>query len=333
MFMHVMMNKYNLIFSTMLLCAILVFGSFSAIIQSAAATTQAQNSSTNTTTTVTVAIQPTAQAAGLEAQGQQLEQFLEERTGYNIEIYVPLSYAGVIEALRFGQADVAFMSAWPSYLAVNRAGASLELAEQREVIINNTLTNATYYYSYWVQRNDSPQINSLEELRGMKAAFPSPLSTSGYVMPMYSLVNQSLITVEDGQEVDPNTFFSQVYFAGGYAQGWEALKNGQVDVSIIAGDVSEELYQEVLNNTRIIHEQGPIPSHGVVFAKDIDSTVKQEIKAALLELGQDDEKRQIMRDLVSAIFVGFQETTAEEHLSSLTRALNATGLGYTETIR
>ena len=323
------MHKYNLIFSTLLLTAVLVFSAFAAG-QSAAAQ-QTQNGSNSTT--ITVAIQPTAQAAEIEAQGQQLEQFLEERTGYDIQIYVPLSYAGVVEALRFGQADVALMSAWPSYLAVNRAGASLELAEQREVIINNTLTNATYYHSYWVQRNDSAQIDGLEGLRGMKAAFPSPLSTSGYVMPMYSLVNQNLITVEEGQEVDPNTFFSQVHFAGGYAQGWEALKNGQVDASIIAGDVSEELYWEVLNNTRIIYEQGPIPSHGVVFAKDIDPAAKEEVKAALLELGKDDETRQIMRDLVSAIFVGFQETTAEEHLASLTRALNATGLGYTETIK
>lgn len=322
------MNKYSLILP--LLLALGIGANGFATIQSAAATI-AQQQEQQAPTTVTIAIQPTAQAADIQAQGQQLEQFLEERTGYDIQIYVPLSYAGVIEALRFGQADVAFMSAWPSYLAVNRANASLELAEVREVIINDTLTDATYYFSYWVTRPDSPA-NNLEDLREMRAAFPNPLSTSGYVMPMYTLVNQSLIQVEEGQEVDPETFFSEVLFAGGYAQAWEALRNGAVDVSIIAGDVDEELYFEVLNNTKVIHEQGPIPSHGVIFNNDIDPSIKENLKAALLEIGNDDSSRQIMRDLVSAIFVGFQETTVEEHLSSLNRALNATGLAFTEEI-
>jgi phosphonate transport system substrate-binding protein len=320
------MNKYSLILP--LLVALGIGASSFPTIQSVSATIGQQQAPT----TVTVAIQPTAQAADIQAQGQQLEQFLEERTGYDIQIYVPLSYAGVIEALRFGQADVAFMSAWPSYLAVNRANASLELAEVREVIVNDTLTDATYYFSYWVTGPDSPA-NSLEELRDMRAAFPSPLSTSGYVMPMYSLVNQSLIQVEPEEEVDPESFFSEVLFAGGYQQAWESLRNGVVDVSIIAGDVSEDLYFEVLNNTKVIHEQGPIPSHGVVFNNDIDQSVKDNLKAAMLEIGNDDSSRQIMRDLVSAIFVGFQETTAEEHLASLNRALNATGLAFTEEIR
>ncbi len=325
MFMIFSMNKYSLILP--LLVALGIGSSGFATIQSAAATIEQQPP-----TTVTIAIQPTAQAADIQAQGQQLEQFLEERTGYDIQIYVPLSYSGVIEALRFGQADVALMSAWPSYLAVNRANASLELAEVREVIMNDTLTDATYYFSYWVTRPDSPA-NNLEELRETRAAFPNPLSTSGYVMPMYALINQSLIQVEPEQEVDPESFFSEVLFAGGYAQAWEALRNGLVDVSIIAGDVNEELYFEVLNNTKVIHEQGPIPSHGVVFNNDIDPSVKENLKAALLEIGNDDSSRQIMRDLVSAIFVGFQETTGEEHLASLNRALNATGLAFTEEIR
>jgi phosphonate transport system substrate-binding protein len=318
-----LMNKYNLT-----LPLLLMVGIFSSIVANplqVVATTEQQE-------TVTLAIQPTAQAADIQAQGQELEQFLEERTGYDIEIYIPMSYAGVVEALRFGQADAAFLSAWPSYLAINRANASLELAEVREVVINDTLTNQTYYFSEWVTLPES-SAESLEDLREMRAAFPSPLSTSGFVMPMYTLVNQTLIEVAPGEEVDPETFFSQVLFAGGYAQAWEALRNGVVDVSIIAGDVSEELYFEVINNTKSIHEQGPIPSHGVAFKADIDPTVKENLKAALLEIGNDEESRQLMRDLVSAIFVRFQETTGEEHLGSLTRALNATGLAFTEEIR
>lgn len=280
---------------------------------------------------VTLVIQPTAQASEIESQAKELEQFLEDRTNYDVQIYVPTSYAGVVEALRFGKADMAFMGAWPSYLATQKAEATLELAEVREVVIGDTLTAETYYYSYWVVPKDSPY-NTLEDLRGKSAAFPSPISTSGYVIPMKTLVEKQLVTVESGKEIDPKAYFSNVIFAGGYGQAWEALKNGKVDVTIIAGDVSEKLYREVRENTKVIHEQGPIPSHGVVFSKDIDPEVKMKIKSALLELGKDDQTKQIMRKLVSAIFVGFEETTTEQHLKTLQDALTLTGLKYTEKV-
>lgn len=278
---------------------------------------------------ITLAIQPTAQASDIESQANELEQFLEERTDYDVQIYVPTSYAGVVEALRFGKADMAFMSAWPSYLAVQKAGATLELAEIREVVIGDTVTAETYYYSYWIVPKDS-SYNTLEDLRGKTAAFPNPLSTSGYIMPMKTLVETGLLTVESGKEVDPKSYFSNVVFAGGYGQAWEALKNNQVDVSIIAGDVNEKLYREVRDNTKVIHEQGPIPSHGVVFSKDMNIEAKQKIKDALLEIGKDDSSKQIMRKLISAIFVGFDETTADQHLGNLQSALQMTGLKYTE---
>lgn len=280
---------------------------------------------------VTLAIQPTAQASDIESQAKELEQFLEERTNYDVQIYVPTSYAGVVEALRFGKADIAFMSAWPSYLAVQKAGATLELAEIREVVIEDIMTAKSYYYSYWVVPKDSPY-NTLEDLRGKRAAFPSPLSTSGYIMPMKTLVETGLVTVEAGKEIDPKAYFSDVIFAGGYGQAWEALKNNKVDVSIIAGDVSEKLYREVRDNTKVIHEQGPIPSHGVVFSKDMNVEAKQKVKDALLEIGKDDSSKQIMRKLVSAIFVGFEETTADQHIESLQDALRITGLKYTEKV-
>jgi phosphonate transport system substrate-binding protein len=283
------------------------------------------------TKVVTLAIQPTAQASDIESQADELEKFLEQKTGYDIQIYIPTSYAGVVEALRFGKADMAFMSAWPSYLAVKKADATLELAEIREVVINDTLESETYYYSYWIVPKDSPY-NTLEDLKGKRVAFPSPLSTSGYVTPMKTMVETGLITVEDGKEVDPNSYFSDVVFAGGYSQAWEALKSGKVDVSIIAGDVNEKLYREVMEGTKIIHEQGPIPSHGVVFSKEMESDAKNKIKSALLEIGKDDDTKQIMRKLVSAIFVGFEETSATHHLENLQKALEITGLKYTEKV-
>jgi len=39
-----------------------------------------------------------------------------------------------------------------------------------------------------------------------------------------------------------------------------------------------------------------------------------------------------MRKLVSAIFVGFRETSADQHLGNLKSAIEITGLKYTEKV-
>lgn len=101
---------------------------------------------------------------------------------------------------------------------------------------------------------------------------------------------------------------------------------------MIAGDVPESLYREVLGSTRIIEQQGPIPSHGVVFLQALQEPTRGRLKAALLKLG-DEPYRSLMRKLVSGIFLRFKPTTAEEHLGALNRYLQVTGLAYTETLR
>jgi phosphonate transport system substrate-binding protein len=264
-----------------------------------------------------IAIQPTLAAAEALQRSKPLESFLEQRLGVDVEIYVPTSYAAVVEALRQGHADAAMMSAWPSYLAWKLAGAEVD-----------RLVEKTYYYSYWVVLPDSP-IKSLEELRGRKVALPSPISTSGYVAPLAKLVEKGLVRVEGKKEADPSTFFT-VVFTGGYAQSWNALKAGDVDATVIAGDIPEDLYRDVMSKVRVVDSQGPIPSHGVVFSKDLKEPLRSKLLQAFLELGE--KQPELMRSFISALFVRFEPTTSEKHLQALGKYLELTNLKYTEKV-
>lgn len=278
-----------------------------------------------------VAIQPTQATAEMLEKAKPLEAYLEEELGLDVQIYIPLSQSGVIEALRFGQADVAFMGAWPAQLAVQLAGAELALAEVREVIHENKKVEATHYYSYWVVKKESP-VQSLQEVRGKKACFPSAVSGSGFVGPMGRMVQLGLLPApERGKEVDPKQFFGEVFFGGGYQQCWEALKAGQVDVTVIAGDVSEALYNEVLANTRVLESQGPLPSHGVVLSKELAEPLRSRVVEAIAGLG-DPQYRNLMRTFISGIFAGFQPTDAEKHLGAFRSYLDLTGLAFTERV-
>jgi len=275
---------------------------------------------------IVIAIQPTSTPEQLSSQAKELEFFLEQRLGVDVEIFFPTSYAGVIEALRFGHAQAAFMGAWPAVMAEQHAQAEVILAEVRDVMVGDEKAEKPYYFSYWVVLKESP-LADLKELKGKRAAFPSQLSSSGYLAPLSKLVADGFVIKGEG-EANPKDFFAEILFAGGYAQAYEALKAGQVDVSVIAGDVPEKLYREVLDNTRILAEQGPIPSHVVVVSKEMDAAVKTKLKDALLELG-DDSHRALMRKFVSGIFVRF-ETADAGHLKSLEGMLELTGFQFKE---
>ncbi len=172
-----------------------------------------------------VAIQPSVSSDEMLKKAQPLEKFLRDGLGgkTDVQIYVPSSFAAVLEYLRFGHAQVAFMSAWPAQLAVQLAGAEVALAEVREVIHGTKKVEAPY--------------QNLQALKGKTACFLSPISTSGYVAPMGRLVELNLIPTPEGREGDPKAFFKEVLFGGGYGQCVQALKQGQVDVIVIAGDV------------------------------------------------------------------------------------------------
>lgn len=280
---------------------------------------------------IVIAVQPTSTPETLTADAKELREYLARRLGREVEIIFPTTYAGVVEALRFGHAQAAFMSAWPASLAVKHAGAEVALAEIREVVIGDKKVEEPFYFSYWVVRKDSTA-TKLADLRGKKSALASLLSTSGYVAPVARMVELGLITVAPGKEADPKTFFSEVALPGGYQQAYEALKSGQVDVSVIAGDVSEKLYREVLGNTKVIEQQGPIPSHAVLFSKDLATADRTKLKDALLSLASPD-RRPLMRKFISGIFVGFKETSAKEHLASLDRYLDLTQLAFVERLK
>ncbi len=276
-----------------------------------------------------IAFQPTLAAAEILEKSKPVEAFLESKLpNVDVEIYVPLSQGGVVEALRFGQAQVAFMGAWPASLAVDLAGAELVLAEIREVSIDNQKLEETYYFSYWIVPKDS-QYQNLSQLKDKTACFPSAVSGSGYVGPMGKMIELGLLAKPTNGEADPKKFFKEVVFGGGYPQCWDALKKGQVDVTVIAGDVPEALYNEALANSKILEKQGPLPSHGVLLSKTLAEPLRSQVVTAIEGLSAPEHKA-LMRSFISGIFVGFKKTDAQTHLGAFRTYLEQTGLRFTE---
>lgn len=262
---------------------------------------------------ITFAFQPQENPEGMQLDVKKFADFISKQTGYETEVFLPTSYAAVVEALRGKNADVAYFSAWPYMIAHDKANAEILVAEERR--------GNPYYYSQWYALKDGP-IKELGDLKGKTIAFTSPTSTSGYLFPFSKVIEEGL--VPEGGE--PRDFFGEVLFAGGYQQAILALINGKVEAAA-ASDYAlmQYLTEEQRERVHVVSKQGPVPTHLLAIRADLPDDVKDNIRKALLELNKDENK-----DLLKSVYGAEKlvERTHEEHVGALDKAIKRVSADY-----
>src|SRR5690554_1292749 len=227
---------------------------------------------------ITFAFQPQENPEGMQLDVKKFAEFISAQTGYETEVFLPTSYAAVVEALRGKNADVAYFSAWPYMIAHDKVNAEIIVAEERR--------GDAFYYSQWYSLKDGP-IKELADLKGKTIAFTSPTSTSGYLFPLSKVIEEGLLPVGG----EPRDFFGEVLFAGGYQQAILALVNGKVEAAA-ASDYAllQYLTEEERERIHIVSKQGPVPTHLLAIRADLPQEVKDNVRKALLELNKDENK-------------------------------------------
>jgi phosphonate transport system substrate-binding protein len=264
--------------------------------------------------TLTFAFQPQENPDGLQLDVERFAEFVGERTNHDVEVFLPTNYASVVEALRSGNADVAYFSGLPYLHAHEKAGAQLLVVEERD--------GNPYYYSQWYALADS-DIEELSDLEGRSIAFTSPSSTSGFLFPLAEVIDQGLLA----RGGDPQSFFDNVLYAGGYQQALMALVNGRVEAAA-ASDYALQTYlsEEEQAKLKVIARQGPVPTHGLAIHPDIDAELKEAIRDALLELNEE-EHRELLTSVYGAEKLVVQDH--DEHVSALRHAYELVDLDST----
>lgn len=214
-----------------------------------------------------------------------ISDYLEKELGIPVQGFVAQDHAAAVEALRSEEADVSFMGALPYVLAHQEAGATVILAE--------VYRGQPIYRGRIFVRKDSG-ISRIQDLEGKSIAFADPISESGYIYPLDIFVRAGLI--ERGN--DPQTFFSQVYFAGGYQQAIQAVANGTVDAAGVSQYSELFLTPEQLEQVTWIAESEPIPSHLVCVRQGLDPERIAAFKQAMLQLNQP-EYRHLLQHVYS----------------------------------
>ena len=267
---------------------------------------------------LTIGFIPIEKADELTPKAESLEKFLEEKMrGVDFKIVVPNNYETIIEGMKFGHIDAAFMDTGPAWIAHNRAGAEAVLAEVVKGKVN-------YQATVWT-KSDNDSINSLEDTLGKKVAFTSITGSSGFVRPMGTLVTQGHINVEGDDiialEAALANSFENYTFAGGYKAALQLLLNDHVDVAF-GSDIAPKKYLDPVDQGKLkaVDTIGPVPSHVFMVSSEMSDGTKAALVSALVELNYA-ENNQILRNLYGA--EALLPTSTEMHIGDFGKFIDA----------
>lgn len=259
---------------------------------------------------------PSEQANELMPKAELLGDFLEKEMGMKVEVVVPTSYEPLMESLRFNHIDAAYMDSGPAWLAYKSSGAEVVMAELKDGL--------PFYYAEMFTQADS-DLMSLDDAIGKKIAFTSWTGSSGFVMPVGTLVQRGLITV-DGDDFPAlqkalDESFETNIISGGYTQSLQLLLAGAVDIVGGSHDALEKyLEEEDRIKLKSIERLGKVPSHPIVVRNELSPEIRKKFVTAMLKLNEK-ENVHILQNLYNV--EGLVQTTTEEHLADFGPRLDA----------
>lgn len=270
---------------------------------------------------LTVGFIPTEKAEELTPKASELEKYLEKELGIDVAVVVPSDYEILIEGMRFGHIDAAFMDTGPAWIAHKKMGAEVVLAE----VVKGQVS---YQATVWARADDN-SIKTLDDTLGKRVAFTSITGSSGFVKPIGTLVKEGKIKVNGNDIVAlesalANSFKSYT-FTGGYKAALELLLNNNVDVAF-GSDIAAQQYLEPADQAklRIVEKIGPIPSHVFMVSSDMSEATRNSLVDAMVKLNYE-ENNQILKNIYGA--ESLLPTTTKMHIGDFGTYIDAlTGL-------
>jgi phosphonate transport system substrate-binding protein len=218
-----------------------------------------------------------------------LQAWMARALNREVTVYVAPDYAAVEDDLLFGSAHAAW--APPSVCArLQAAGGRFLLHAVRSGI-------SRYRSGLVCRRGDAP---SLDDITGLRAAWVSPDSTAGYLLPRQWFKDRG---------VDIDAAFMAVRFCGSYTAAVGAVIDGLADVTAVfassegaarAYSALDELPETEREKIEIFAYTSERLNDGIVFAPDCDRLTLEAVRDLLRNAGDDDEGKRVLLDVFNA---------------------------------
>lgn len=205
---------------------------------------------------------------------QGLQAYMTEALGVSFRVFRGSDYAAVVESLRSGHAELAYLG--PASYGLARRMMGERVAPIFRYVDNSGLDGD---HSVMIVKADSP-VQRLEDMRGRSLAFSDPNSTSGFQVPGWFLRRQGM---------DPATFFSRTGFSGSHEQSVIAVINGTYDASVVSYSNDERnTFQRMVEKgmipagaVRVVWRSPLIPNSPFVVRTDLPEGFRRDLAAAL----------------------------------------------------
>lgn len=260
------------------------------------------------------ALVPSGETDTVLAGFQSVADIIFEETGIVIEPFVATEYAGVIEAMAADPptAHMASLATFAYMLASERGVAEAELVSVRRGSVS--------YNGQIFVRTDSG-ITSIPDLAGKTFCGVDPLSTSGWIIPSFTL---------GAQGVNPDTDLAGVVFAGSHDAAVAAVYAGDCDAGASFVDARANLvedYPDVMEEVTVIEVSVDIPNDGVQYHPSMPRELRDQINDVLLTIHETEEGLDAIFQAYEWTELAFRDDTFYEPFRQI---LDAAGVDISE---
>lgn len=220
---------------------------------------------------LTIGLIPSEDSQAMIESSKQVLDDLQSKIGMPVVPFVATDYNGIIEALRSGKLDVAYLGPFSYVLATSVADV-----EAFSVAVTKK-TGQSAYKSVILARKDSG-IHSLADLKGHTFAFVDPSSASGHLFPKAGLEQAGFA---------PDSLFKRVIFSGSHDASILAVENKKVDAAAVADRIFASAVAKGVvkqDDFEIVWSSRPIPESPMVWRKALDPQLKKKVADALASI-------------------------------------------------
>ena len=201
-------------------------------------------------------------------------EYLEEVLGIPVEITICSDYTAVVQAMKFGHAEMARFGPFNYVLATTQT--------EVEALVRGVKksTGKDAYYSLIITHRRS-DIESLEDLKGGTFAFVDPASTSGGLVPSTELIKAGF---------DLETDLAETFYAGSHGAAILAVKGRKVDAGAVADNrLLDAIESGAIKEWEIvvIHRSPPICNSPIAVASELSEELKAKISKAFINMPKD----------------------------------------------
>ena len=262
-----------------LLSAMVVFGSFAAGCGG--------NSQEAEKKTFTIAYAPNESTTDSTDARSTLAKDLGKVINMEVKEIQASDYTAIIEALRTGKADMAYMGALAVAMGSERAGVTPIVMKAP----NGDKAQAVYH-SVFVTQKDNNEINSIKDFKGKTIAFVDPDSTSGNLVPTSEIMKAFPDLHLTNEKIHTNgEFFEAVSFSGKHQAGLQAVIKGDVDIVPISDQIMASEFKNGNadeNAVKVVHSSAAIPAEAMVVSKTVNEDLKKTLTKFLVEYNNKD---------------------------------------------